>query len=155
MYKGEIKVDQLTIVQSCGTPPVFWLVWYAAGLSSHWMKTAASASADQRVFSNIEQINVWIGNYLICSLLYISSWLQGSEERLDLDQLPCSELQLGDGELYSILCRLVNHWQHLRLMQHSWHQYKIRGTILSFQNDDYELWILWWETSTWFRLPRS
>ena len=23
MYKGEIKVDQLTIVQSCGTPPVF------------------------------------------------------------------------------------------------------------------------------------
>ena len=35
------------------------------------MKTAATASADQGVFSNIEQIMVWFVKCLICSLLYI------------------------------------------------------------------------------------
>ena len=52
---------------------VFWLVNVAADLSSYWMKTAATASAVQGVFSNIEQITVWFGNCSICSLLYISS----------------------------------------------------------------------------------
>ena len=40
------------------------------------MKTAATTSADQGEFSNIEEITVWFGNSLLWSLLYIyiSSW---------------------------------------------------------------------------------
>ena len=51
---------------------VFWLVNVAADLSSYWMKTAATASADQGVLSNIEQITARFVNCLLCFLLYIS-----------------------------------------------------------------------------------
>ena len=44
---------------------VFWLVNVAAVLSSYWMKTAATASADRGVFSIIEQITVWFGHCLL------------------------------------------------------------------------------------------
>ena len=45
--------------------------WSRYDLSSNWMKTAATSSADQGVFSNNEQIIVWFGSCLLCFLLYI------------------------------------------------------------------------------------
>ena len=38
IYKEESKINQLTIVKSYRTPPVFLLVQVSADQSSHWMK---------------------------------------------------------------------------------------------------------------------
>ena len=56
-------------------PPVFWLVQVAANLSSHWMKAAASSSAEWGASSNVKQIMIWFGPCLLYSLLHISPWL--------------------------------------------------------------------------------
>ena len=48
------------------------MVQLAAVMSSHWMKTTATISANHWVFSNIEQITVWFHNFLLWSLLYSS-----------------------------------------------------------------------------------
>ena len=43
-----------------------------ANKSANLMMTAATASADRRVFLNDKQIAVLFGHFLLCSLLYMS-----------------------------------------------------------------------------------
>ena len=67
MHKGDSKENQLTI--ELQNTPFLWLVHIAADLSSHWMKTAATASSEMEVFSNIEQCM-----FIVClAILFFTS----------------------------------------------------------------------------------
>ena len=60
-------------------------------MSSHWKKAAATASADQGVFSNVKHITAWFGHCLLYYFLYISSYSRCShyleEEEYDEEYL--------------------------------------------------------------------
>ena len=65
IYKEESKINQLTIVKSYRTPPVFLLVQVSADQSSHWMKKLHQLNGECSQMS----IKLWLGLVIVCFTL--------------------------------------------------------------------------------------
>ena len=66
VVKGANQIRRLTLCKDRK------LAHASAHLFSNWMKSVATASADNGVLTNVDEIIVLVGPCLICSLLYVS-----------------------------------------------------------------------------------